>query len=938
MRKYVLVIFFVILVSLSFSSVFGELDTISVQENKNRFNDATITWIDRCVIQGHTSAVQITDHSMNKDPEKIEQFEIEVWSDSEEKIVTPYATETGPDTGIFEVTVFFYTTDEATSQRIRAFAGDTIFARHVINGIFDDVSGNRISVSGIPMIAEITVWEDTRHGKFSEIIYGPCTISYLERQKDNTRTHQFEMLFPAPLKQIQSGLHADEIVCKESLVLVARNNDTFSCVKPETKQKLEERNWTYQKESTLLVLDDNQQDIGLYLKQVSILDESSIDATVSYPTNTAHHKMFPDEHQSIVSDCTENNNGANLSLLYLKEIDNIQNKMTFKVEDRKFEGLQCNDALWQELTKWGYCGPPDHVIPHIDVAVSSIADAQRKVGFVFDIPKYLPEGYDIQKVTVGRDNDRATLYISPEPITDETQACDFAWSHEGIYMFYGVHPEILNFGSRYSDTPGEPQIWPLTINGEPGLAEQRWVGDRFGMPIPQGSDLQVSMPDDNILIQISSSLPVEELIKIAESISDPIFNSDIIPDYSRVSSQTKNNNDETKKDSIPVKITGKTSKQICNKIKMECNDDHFFSATYNLQTNTATLKQTVSYNNYVLEISNNEICYKINSDPSDYCSFLNVDYSLILDGNKPTMLSQPMDFWKDLQREEQFSFHGEYGDLFFEELGKMVLKDEIRKELERQNIANANNDFRLHTGMVEESLPPFVYYTTVINSTDGKSYMFGGRTHTNLVLDVYHEELIFYDDVSSKHQIDFFRNDSPVIIIRPENESDENTDKLFVNFDKSQEVTFVNSLSVPIRIQDKGSGAPEKEHELAWIGPMIKPNETWVFQINSTGYYEWNSKLAPTEDGGWWEPHESGDIIVYSEDMSDVDFREKLRIAGEFVLDSEIPTAGIGMGNSEGLRIGFSQAIIEMIPDAKKYYMERAKQAIPFDVPIILMN
>ena len=688
----------------------------------------------------------------------------------------------------------------------------------------------------------------------------------------------YDFVYPLKVQQNRAkmlGLTDDDFLCKPELISVLKYDGSPACVKPETKEKLEQRGWAHHKE-TLLVLHDNPQDIGRYLKQVSILDESSIDATVSYPTNTAHHKMFPDEYQSIVSDCTEKNNDANLSLLYLKETDSVQNKMTFTVEDKKFDGLQCDDALWQELTRWGYCGPPDHVIPHIDVVVPSVADAQRKVGFVFDVPKYLPEGYDIQKVTVGRDNDRATLYISPEPITDETQACDFAWGHEGIYLFYGMHPEILSFGSSYSDAPGEPQTWPVTINGNPGKAEQRWVGDRFGMPIPQLSDLQVSMPDEGVLVSMSSSLPVEELIRIAESISDPIFNSDIIPDYSRIALQAKTSSDDD--NSIPVKITGNTSKQICNKIKMACDDGHFFIAMYDMHTDTATLEQSVNYNNYVLEISNRELCYRINGDPSDYCSFLNADYSSILDGNKPAMLSQPLDFWKNTSREEQLSFHEEYGDLFFEELGKIVLKDEIKKELEKQNIRNTNNDFRLHTGMVEESLPPYVHYTTVINSTDGKSYMFGGRTHTNQVLDVYHEELIFYDDVSAKLPIDSFRNDSPVIVIRPENESDANIDKLFVNFDKNQDVTFVNSLSVPIRIQDKGSGNPEKEHELAWIGPAIEPNETWIFQINSTGYYEWDAKIAPTEPGSWWEPHESGDIMAYSEDMSDVDFREKLRI------------------------------------------------------------
>ena len=244
MRKYVLVIFFVILVSLSFSSVFGESDSIDIQENRNSFHDATITWIDRCVIQGHTSAIRIIDHSMNKDPEKIEQFEIEVWSDSENKIVTPYATETGPDTGVFEVTVFFFTTDEGSSHRVQAFAGDAVFARYVVNSTIQNSVNNDNFISALPIVAKVSVLENAKYGKYSEILYGPCTISYFERFKDTSPAMQnYEMLFPAPLKQIQSGLYADEVVCKDPLLLVARNGDSPACVKAETIPELVTRGW-----------------------------------------------------------------------------------------------------------------------------------------------------------------------------------------------------------------------------------------------------------------------------------------------------------------------------------------------------------------------------------------------------------------------------------------------------------------------------------------------------------------------------------------------------------------------------------------------------------------------------------------------------------------------------------------------------------------------
>lgn len=244
MKKYALMVFFAILVSFSFYPVIGESDGTSIQEKENKFQDVVITWIDRCVIQGHTSAVRIIDHSMNKDPEKIEQFEIEVWSDSETKIVTPYATETGPDTGMFEVTVFFFTTDEGSSHRVQAFTGDTVFARYVVNSTIQNSANNDNFISAIPIVAKVPVLENTKYGKFSEILYGPCTISYFERFKDTLpATQNYEMLFSAPLKQIRSGLYADEVVCKDPLLLVARNGDSPACVKPETIPELVTRGW-----------------------------------------------------------------------------------------------------------------------------------------------------------------------------------------------------------------------------------------------------------------------------------------------------------------------------------------------------------------------------------------------------------------------------------------------------------------------------------------------------------------------------------------------------------------------------------------------------------------------------------------------------------------------------------------------------------------------
>lgn len=48
----------------------------------------------------------------------------------------------------------------------------------------------------------------------------------------------------APLKQFKSGIAADEIVCKEGLmVAIKSSNGNPACVKPETKEKLIKRGW-----------------------------------------------------------------------------------------------------------------------------------------------------------------------------------------------------------------------------------------------------------------------------------------------------------------------------------------------------------------------------------------------------------------------------------------------------------------------------------------------------------------------------------------------------------------------------------------------------------------------------------------------------------------------------------------------------------------------
>lgn len=47
----------------------------------------------------------------------------------------------------------------------------------------------------------------------------------------------------SPLNQFESGVSFDQIYCKENLILVKKHDGSPACVKPETKEKLKQRDW-----------------------------------------------------------------------------------------------------------------------------------------------------------------------------------------------------------------------------------------------------------------------------------------------------------------------------------------------------------------------------------------------------------------------------------------------------------------------------------------------------------------------------------------------------------------------------------------------------------------------------------------------------------------------------------------------------------------------
>ena len=70
---------------------------------------------------------------MNWDPENVDNFDVDVWSDSDAGGISLTLTETNEATGIFEGSVTFTTDDESAGHRLRAAEGDTVTASYEDN-------------------------------------------------------------------------------------------------------------------------------------------------------------------------------------------------------------------------------------------------------------------------------------------------------------------------------------------------------------------------------------------------------------------------------------------------------------------------------------------------------------------------------------------------------------------------------------------------------------------------------------------------------------------------------------------------------------------------------------------------------------------------------------------------------------------------------------
>ena len=172
-----------------------------------QWNMGEIQWLQGSYPDSATGIVQVIDPDMNWNPEKVDNFFVDVWSDSDAGGIDLIVTETNENSGIFEGTVFFSTTDESSGHRLRTVEGDTITAEYEDNTLPNPYTPkDELDITDTAIIRNTTV--------------------------------------PSPYKQMKNGVIAEHVICNGTLEKIYKSDGNPSCVKPSSVEKLIQRGWT----------------------------------------------------------------------------------------------------------------------------------------------------------------------------------------------------------------------------------------------------------------------------------------------------------------------------------------------------------------------------------------------------------------------------------------------------------------------------------------------------------------------------------------------------------------------------------------------------------------------------------------------------------------------------------------------------------------------
>ena len=140
---------------LSVSFEFSEDETI-VGTAIIRWNVGEVQWLESSYPATGVGVVRVIDSDMNLNPEAVDNFTVDVWSESDSGGIDLTVTETNESTGIFEGTVSFTVVDESSGHRLRVAENDTITAEYEDNTLPEPYStADELEITATSLIGTV---------------------------------------------------------------------------------------------------------------------------------------------------------------------------------------------------------------------------------------------------------------------------------------------------------------------------------------------------------------------------------------------------------------------------------------------------------------------------------------------------------------------------------------------------------------------------------------------------------------------------------------------------------------------------------------------------------------------------------------------------------------------------------------------------------------
>jgi hypothetical protein len=137
------------------SFTFSEDQTV-ISSSLVRWNIAETAFGEDAYLANSSAAVSVSDIDMNLNNDAIENFTVELWSDSDSGGIDLTVTETSEASGEFTGVVFFTTTDASSGHTLRVSEGDTITASYEDNTLPEPYSNtDSLDVTSTAVIGTI---------------------------------------------------------------------------------------------------------------------------------------------------------------------------------------------------------------------------------------------------------------------------------------------------------------------------------------------------------------------------------------------------------------------------------------------------------------------------------------------------------------------------------------------------------------------------------------------------------------------------------------------------------------------------------------------------------------------------------------------------------------------------------------------------------------